>query len=168
MFIVNKKRTMCTYFNISMLSYTILKHLYLNHFCLFSSSLLMKGFKYLKASGFGLISSIGQPSEVFYKKGVLKNLAKFTGKHLRQIPFFNKVEEWIKKETLAQVFSCEFYKKILQNLFHRTPLDDCFCSSMKLDGRKDIQSGKLTWPFLTGNNKGRKTDIHTIRGLFKQ
>ena len=28
--------------------------------------------------------------QVFYKKGVLKNLAKFTGKYLYQSPFFNK------------------------------------------------------------------------------
>ena len=32
-----------------------------------------------------------QPPEVFYKKGVLRNFAKFTGKHLRQSLFFNKV-----------------------------------------------------------------------------
>ena len=32
-----------------------------------------------------------QPPEVFYKKGVLKNFAKFTGKHLCQTLFFNKV-----------------------------------------------------------------------------
>ena len=32
-----------------------------------------------------------QPPQLFYKKGVLKNLAKFTGKHLRQSLFFNKV-----------------------------------------------------------------------------
>ena len=29
--------------------------------------------------------------QVFYEKGVLKNFAKFPGKHLCQIPFFNKV-----------------------------------------------------------------------------
>ena len=53
--------------------------------------------------------------ELFSKKGVLKNFAKFTGKYLRQILFFNKVAglrlqacNFIKKETLAQVFSCEF------------------------------------------------------------
>ena len=48
----------------------------------------------------------------YMKKGVLKNLAKFTGKHLCQSLFFNKVAgqacNFIKKETLAQVFSCEF------------------------------------------------------------
>ena len=33
---------------------------------------------------------IGRP-EVFYKKGIIKNFAKFTGKHLCQSLFFNKV-----------------------------------------------------------------------------
>ena len=43
------------------------------------------------------------------KKGVLKNFAKFTGKHLCQILFFNKVAGLrFKKENLAQVFSYEF------------------------------------------------------------
>ena len=46
-------------------------------------------------------------------KVVLKNFAKFTGKHLCQCHFFNKV---IKKETLAQVFPCEFYE-ISKNAF---------------------------------------------------
>ena len=31
-----------------------------------------------------------QPLEVFCKKGVLKNVSKFTGKHLRRGIFFNK------------------------------------------------------------------------------
>ena len=31
-----------------------------------------------------------QPPDVFYKKGVLKNFAKFTGKYLYQSLFFNK------------------------------------------------------------------------------
>ena len=43
--------------------------------------------------------------DVLLKKGVLKNFVKFTGKHLCQSLFFNKVAE---KETLVQVFSCEF------------------------------------------------------------
>ena len=32
-----------------------------------------------------------KPPEVFYKKGVFKNFAKFTGKHLCESPVFNKV-----------------------------------------------------------------------------
>ena len=50
--------------------------------------------------------------EVFCKKGALRNFTKFTGKHLCQGLFFNEVAalacNFIKKEGLAQVFSCEF------------------------------------------------------------
>ena len=42
------------------------------------------------------------------KEGVLKNFAKFTGKHLCQRIFFNKIAAL--KKTLAQVFYCEFCK----------------------------------------------------------
>ena len=64
-----------------------------------------------------------EPPEVFCKKGVLRNLAKFTGKHLCQSLFFNKVAgNFLKNETLAQLFSCEF-SKIFENIFfsYRTP-----------------------------------------------
>ena len=48
-----------------------------------------------------------QPTEVFYKKGVLKNFAKFTEK----TPMPASACNVMKKETLAQVF----YPKILRN-----------------------------------------------------
>ena len=51
---------------------------------------------------FGLIFLIFEKSEAA-TRGVLRNFAKFTGKHLCQSLFF-----FIKKESLAQVFSCEF------------------------------------------------------------
>ena len=52
-----------------------------------------------------------QPLQVLRKKGVIKNFAKLTGKHLCQSPFFSKVaSNFIEKETLTEVFSCEFYK----------------------------------------------------------
>ena len=56
------------------------------------------------------------------KKGVLRNFAKFTGKHLCQSLFFNKVAglrpaTLLKKETLAQVFSCEFYEISKNTIF---------------------------------------------------
>ena len=61
---------------------------------------------------------------MFCKKGVLRNVIKFTGKHLCQSLFFNKVAGLrpaaLLKKTLAQVFSCEFCE-ISQNTFsHRT------------------------------------------------
>ena len=52
--------------------------------------------------------------ELLYKKGVLRNFAKFTGKHLYQSLFF-------KKESLAQVDSCEFYG-ISKNTFFKEHL----------------------------------------------
>ena len=55
------------------------------------------------------------------KKGAHRNFTKFTGKHLCQSLFFNKVAglrsaTLLKKETMAQVFSCEF-SKISKNTF---------------------------------------------------
>ena len=52
------------------------------------------------------------------KKGVLRNLKKFIGKHLCQGLLFNKVADLnlVKKETLAQVFYCEFCE-ILKTTF---------------------------------------------------
>ena len=62
--------------------------------------------------------------EVFCKKGVLRNFAKFTGKHLYQIRFFNKVAglacNFVKKESLAQVFFCEFCEISKNTVFYRT------------------------------------------------
>ena len=52
---------------------------------------------------------------MFFKIGVLKNFAKFTGKHLCN---------FINKETPTQVFSCEFCEIFKNTVFHRTlPLD---------------------------------------------
>ena len=57
---------------------------------------------------------------MFYKKGVLKNFAKFTEKYLRWNLFFNKVADLspatLLKKPPTQVFSCEFCK-ILKNNF---------------------------------------------------
>ena len=59
--------------------------------------------------------------DVFYKKGVLKNFAKFTRKHLCHNLFLIKVACL----SLAHVFSGEFFSKNFKNsFFYRTPLDD--------------------------------------------
>ena len=56
---------------------------------------------------------------MFRKNGVLENFAKFSGKHLCQSLFFNKVAgaacDFIKKETLDRCFPMNFAK------FLRTP-----------------------------------------------
>ena len=60
---------------------------------------------------------------MFYKKGVLKNFAKLTGKHLCQSLFFNKVAvlglQLYQKETLAQVFSCKFCEISKNTFFYK-------------------------------------------------
>ena len=82
----------------------------------------------------------GSLTGVFCKKGVLKNFAKFTGKHLCQNLFSNKFTglkacNFIKKETLAQVFPCEFceiYKNtcvtehLRWRIFCRIFREECF------------------------------------------
>ena len=64
--------------------------------------------------------------EVFCKKDILRNFTKFTGKHVCQSLFFNKVAglsacNFIKKETLAQVFSCELCEISKNTFSYRTP-----------------------------------------------
>ena len=63
------------------------------------------------------------------KKGVFINFAKFTGKHRCQSLFLNKVAglrpqacNFIKKETLAQLFSYEFCEIYKNTFYYRTPL----------------------------------------------
>ena len=72
-----------------------------------------------------------QPPGVFYKKGVLRNIAKFTGKHPFQSLFFNKVAglmpaNLLKKRLCYRCFPVNF-AKFLKTSFHRTPPGDCFC-----------------------------------------
>ena len=62
-----------------------------------------------------------QPPDVFCKKGVLRNFARFTGKQTCRPEACN----FMKKETLSQVFSCKFFEFSI-HLFYRTPLGDCF------------------------------------------
>ena len=76
--------------------------------------------------------------EVLCKKGVLKDFLKFTGKHLCLTLFFNKVAglivyNFVEKETLAQVFSWEFYEISKNTFFYRTP---SVAASQPLYGRK--------------------------------
>ena len=64
--------------------------------------------------------------EVFCKKSVFKKFAKFTKKHLCQSLFLIKLQpqacNFIKKETLAQVFSCGFCEISKITFSYRTPL----------------------------------------------
>ena len=64
------------------------------------------------------------------KKNVLRNFAKFTGKHLCQRLFFNKVAglawNFIKKDNLAQVLSCEFWETFKNSFFLYDTSGGCF------------------------------------------
>ena len=60
----------------------------------------------------GSITNRSSRPEVFRWKGVLKNFKKFTGKHLRQSAFLDKVADL----RPAHVFSCEFCESF-QNTF---------------------------------------------------
>ena len=60
-----------------------------------------------------------QPPKVFCKKGVLRNFAKFTGKHLCQSLFFSKVAGLSIERFLW------FLRNFWEHVFYRTPLGDC-------------------------------------------
>ena len=66
-----------------------------------------------------------QPLEVFCRKDALRNFAKFTGKHLRQSPLFNKVAGLSSVDSLC--FPVDFAKFLrtafLQNTSGRLLLD---------------------------------------------
>ena len=73
-------------------------------------SILVKKLLYYSASSFLSAHWRSSHWRCSARKGVLGNFVKFLGKHPCQSLFFNKVAacNFIKKETLAQVFSCEF------------------------------------------------------------
>ena len=59
--------------------------------------------------------------EMFCKKGVLKNFENLTGNNCAEVSFLLKyrpeAQNFIKKETPTQVFSCEFCKIYKSTLF---------------------------------------------------
>ena len=63
---------------------------------------------------------------MFCKKSVLTNFAKLTGKHLCQNLFLSKVAGLIKKETVIQVFFCEFCEISKKNTIS---YGGCFCKN---------------------------------------
>ena len=76
------------------------------------------------------------------KKGVLRNFAKSTGKHLCQSLFFSKVAgacNFIKKGTLAQEFSSGFCK------FLRTPFVQNTLERLLLECAQGYQQMELPW-----------------------
>ena len=94
--------------------------------------------------------------EVFYKKGVLRNFAKFTGKHLCQSLFFNKVAGMrtatlLKKRLWHRCFPLNFAKFLKKPFSYRTPpvADSVKCFRDNY-GHKTLIS-KLTYYKNSGN-----------------
>ena len=90
------------------------------------------------------------------KKGVLRNFTKYTGKHQCQSLFFNKFAglrpeacNFIKKESLAQVFSCGFCE-ISKNSFFKEhlwwlPLSCIWINFISSQNILAVSSGFLQW-----------------------
>ena len=72
------------------------------------------------------------------KKGVLENFTKFTGKHLYQTLFFNKVAGL---STLALVFCYEFYE-FFENIFFPP---EVFCKKSVLKNFTNFTGKQLCW-----------------------
>ena len=77
------------------------------------------------------------------RKVVLRNFAKFIGKHLFQSLFFNKIAgirpaTLLKKRLWHRCFPVNFAKS-KEHLFYRTSLSDCFCSSSQRLRQKQLQ-----------------------------
>ena len=70
-------------------------------------------------------------SQMFSKIGVLQKLCRIHKK--APVPVLHSCHlcNFVKKQTLTQIFSCEFCEIFLNNFFHRTPLDDCFLNFVK-------------------------------------
>ena len=69
---------------------------------------------------------------MFCKEAVLRNFAKLTGNHRARVSFLIKLQapcNFIKKETLAEAFSCEFCEIANTTFSYRTPPVDASTSS---------------------------------------
>ena len=98
-----------------------------------------------------------QPQEVFCKKSLLKNLAKFTGKHLQSL-FFNKVAgikpaTLLKKRLWHRCFPVNLAKflriSFLWNTSWRLLLIDKYCSHFSFYSKKQSTWRKdfIFWPY---------------------
>ena len=93
---------------------------------------------------------------MFYNKGALRNFGKFTGKHPCQGLFFNKVAgrpekeitkkafNFVKKESLAQVLSCEFGKISKSTFCYKTHPVAASDRYSRLRSQKTFTCSKLT------------------------
>ena len=89
---------------------------------------------FMKSTYHDIIRSSRQ--EVFWEKGVLENFTKFTGKHLCQSLFFNKVTglgaaTLLKKRLWQRRFPMNFVK-FFSAPFLQNTLTECFCQRRSL------------------------------------
>ena len=87
-------------------------------------------------------------SKTFYKKGVLKNFAKFTGKHLCQILVFNKVADLrpatlLKKRLWLRCFPVNF-ARFLRTLFVEPLLASVFSYTESVKALTQLGKEKKT------------------------
>ena len=84
---------------------------------------------------------------MFCKKGVLENFTKLTGNTCARISSLIKLEAWVlqlyNKETLAQMFSCEFYEIFKNSIFY---------------GTLSVTASGLSNTVMQNNNKGKKKE----------
>ena len=84
-----------------------------------------------------LYSSRSSHQRCSTKKGVLKNLTKFTGKYLRQSCFFNEVfglwSVTLLKKKLRHKFFPVSFTDFLGTTFYWAPPSDCFCSRFSVE-----------------------------------
>ena len=102
-------------------------------FFIFSSKIQSKVHRLLKT----FANSEAATRSVLLEKPALKSLTKFTGKHLCQSLFFDKVTglrsaALFKKRPWHRFFPVNFAKFLRTPFLYRTPLDDCFCELLKL------------------------------------
>ena len=87
--------------------------------------------------------------QMYFKMGVLKNFANFTGKHLCWSLFLIKVLTNFIKNSPTQVFSCEMWKNF-KNTFSTEHLHGCFCQKRLQDRCLPVKFAKfLRTPFFT-------------------
>ena len=71
---------------------------------MFTAAIIFTPYKSSRPEQGVIIIMIPPCPEVFCKKGFLRNFAKFSGKHLCQSLFFNKVKTLLKKGSDTGVF----------------------------------------------------------------
>ena len=96
------------------------------------------------------------------KKGVLRNFAKLTGKHLCQRLFFNKAF-FIIKETLAQVFSCEFCEISKNTFFTEHPRTSASMSNF--EGNQIFKNHYMEENKLSETSFNIKRNVSLIQNL---